>query len=238
MIMNKLFIILGIMIALSGCSKKEDSNMALEVPTNAPKTVEQQAPGGTDSKVPLEGIICEGFDCPCGETSCATGSICRNGECYCGDQVTHLNGKFYLCVEGEMKCIGHGGFDLCECGPHECSQGTICIESDGSCLCDGKPSPKYAQMDIASWVCESNRWICASGTKNMGNGCECEGTQCIWGSTCEKGKCKCGQLTVFDNPEQYACENGKIICDKEDGCDCGSAKCKQGEQCNDGACVL
>lgn len=237
--MKWILFILGLCLILSGCSKKEDSSMALEAPTNAPQIAGQNDDvTNTNAEGLSDGKVCEGFNCPCGETSCATGSTCRDGVCYCGEQATHLNGKFYLCIEGEMKCIGYGGFALCECGPRECSQGTICIESEGNCLCNGEPAPKYAKMDIASWVCERGQWICASGTKNRGNGCECEGTQCIWGSTCEKGKCKCGQLTVFDDPEQYACENGKIICDKPDGCDCGQAKCKQGEQCNDGTCVL
>lgn len=239
-----LFLLTCILLISYGCSPNKASTDApargtdqtppapkeAALPTDADGPSKQTAEDAIPS-IPETETLCQDFNCPCGETTCAKGTRCRHGACYCGDQATALDGRFYECLSGRMKCIGYRGFDLCPCGPHECSQGTICLESQGTCLCDGKPSPDFVQNDIANWVCEPGYWFCASGTKNFGIGCQCGNERCIWGSTCSEGRCRCGSSFTSADPLQYECKDGKVLCDKPDGCTCGASKRERGMEC-------
>jgi len=153
----------------------------------------------------LEGSCVEDL---CLGVNCSLFSVCdpTDGSCHCGSLSGPLCEHGEACgllasVEaGDVEDAPFGCMSEDRCADVECSGGTTCDPSDGSCRCGG--------IGLLAPVCLEGQ-SCVSGQCRGGNLCEPDGVPvvCAPGLSCDPidGECKCGGAGGEDCGEDRVC---------------------------------
>ncbi len=194
-----------------------------------PSTVASNAPG----------VECTERSCQCGTTTCAKNEICKDGQCYCGQQ--SFIDENYACKDVNTAKIIRGVYENyerkyvcqsaegCTCGETTCPQNAAC--ENGQCVCGATTlAPEntgYACNLVTEkhydWVCrESNGCPCGSITAAVNMGCNGKNATCLGSPVPGRGlACRPKAL----GPYKY-----HLACFKDE-CDCYGKSITKDEVC-------
>lgn len=201
----------------------------------------------------VQGVECTERMCQCGETACAKNEVCKDGQCYCGNEAVGSDENYqcrivntaaipstaeklekqYLCQSAEgCKCEGPVGETVCP-------QNSYCI-SGGGCGCgstklsdDNADIPAYACSLMSDnqydWVCrESNGCRCGSITAAVNMGCNGKSATCLGSPVPGRGlACR---AKAYNNYKYH------LACFKDE-CDCYGRTIKKDEICEPLVCA-